>query len=227
MRPVRLLATLSTVLAVVAVCAFFLWPGSGPQRGRADPDANADGAVAPPAATVSPGDARADARGAPDAVAGAPLRHETVAGTPMSLPAIEGRFLRQGQVQLDALRNSLTSDRFDRDFEALDSAMRGSADAMALHDAYRDAIAQQRARAGLADTPQRLACGRDVCLGSVVAAQGDAGYSTWWNDFTSSSATPQGTAIDFPRRLADGRIEHRFFFSMDPAANRAILTNPR
>jgi hypothetical protein len=144
-----------------------------------------------------------------------------------SLPAIERQFLRNGQVQLDALRGTLTSDRFDRDFDTLDSAMRQSADAMALRDAYRDAIARQATRAGLTDAPQRLACGTDVCLGSVVVPRGDTGYATWWNDFTSSSATPQGTAIDFPRTLADGRIEHRFFFSMDPAANRAIMPNPR
>ena len=138
-----------------------------------------------------------------------------------------GEQIQEMGAKLDALRGSLTSDRFDRDFDLLDSAMRQSADAIALRDAYRDAIARQASRAGLADAPRRLACGTDVCLGSVVVPRGDAGYATWWNDFTSSSATPQGTAIDFPRTLADGRIEHRFFFSMDPAANRAILPNPR
>lgn len=136
-----------------------------------------------------------------------------------ALPAIESRFVVDRQVRLEALRESLTTDRFELDYQSLENAMTQSVDALELRNIYRDVIAEQLTRAGLGSAPERLACGLNVCLGSLHTDGKDERYRMWWNDFTSSSRTPYGTAFDFPHTLADGSIEHRFFFSIDPAAN--------
>lgn len=141
------------------------------------------------------------------------------------LSALEARFIADRQVRLEALRESLTTDRFEKDYRSLENGMTQSADAVALRDVYREALARQIADAGLGNGTTRLACGQNMCLGSLHLAGKDDRYGTWWKDFTSSAQTPHGTAFDFPHTLPDGSIEHRFFFSMDPTAN-AVRSMP-
>ncbi|MES2672142.1 MAG: hypothetical protein V4673_17230 [Pseudomonadota bacterium] len=136
-----------------------------------------------------------------------------------TLPALEARFMSDRQVRFETLRDSLTTDRFEKDYQSLENAMTQSADAVALRDVYREALGRQIADAGLGNATARLACGQNMCLGSLRVAGKDDRYGAWWKDFTSSAQTPHGTAFDFPYARADGSIEHRFFFSTDPNAN--------
>lgn len=206
------------LFTVIASGAYLLWllahhtaDGPGGKSSSSGRDENSDSAaVSLEAAAVAQPHRRAKVEAVTSASTMA-IRH--------ALPALEARFIADRQVRLDALRESLTTDRFEQDYQSLENAMVQSADALALRDIYRDAIARQVTHAGLGSGPERLACGLNLCLGSLRTAGKDDRYRVWWNDFTSSNQTPNGTTFDFPHTLDDGSIEHRFFFSTDPAAN--------
>jgi hypothetical protein len=206
------------LLAAIVGIACLLWLRAPRTFEEHDSKASSNGDAADSTSAALPPESGVAANDAPRAQMEAITPASATTMRP-ALPALEARFIADRQARLEAVRETLTTNRFEQDFQLLENAMTQSADALALRDIYRDAIAQQIAHAGLGSGSERLACGLTLCMGSLQTAGKDDRYRMWWNDFTSSSQTPHGTAFDFPHTLADGSIEHRFFFSTDPAAS--------
>lgn len=149
--------------------------------------------------------------------------HPRVASSGQEELPVERAFMRDGSMDVDAVRTAMKSDNFDALLDRFEEQIQTDVLAMEMSSLYRTALQQHAAEFNL--DPGRAACGIRFCTGSVMSSD-----PATWEQMTTALIGSD----DFPlylfgshdRLLDSGQTEHRFIFSIDPTIQVTTGTLP-
>jgi hypothetical protein len=130
----------------------------------------------------------------------------------------ERRLLIGSSLDVAAIEGLLRSKQYDAQLDAFASQSAADADAAALSSAYNELLKQQISENQIKADLVRMICGVTTCVG-VLRNGSEAEYDRWTDVFFRDSKVKGYGLTSMTATGADGKPEHRFVFSTDPAAN--------
>ena len=130
----------------------------------------------------------------------------------------ERRLLIGNSLDVAAIESLLRSKQYDAQLDAFASQSAADADATALSSAYNELLKQQISENRIKADLGRMTCGVTTCVG-VLRNGSEAEYDRWANVFFRGSKVKGYGLTGMTATGANGKPEHRFVFSTDPAAN--------
>lgn len=140
--------------------------------------------------------------------------------------AFERNLLSGNALDSVKIKSLLLSEKFDilLDQFARETAM--DADASELSEVYGKLLRGQVGENNLSVHIDRFVCGTQICIGSLQNGD-DAQYARWSTVFFGDPKTPSYGFVDATVARKQGGADHRFIFSIDPAANGVVIPTPR
>ena len=140
--------------------------------------------------------------------------------------AFERNLLSGTSLDSKKIQPLLLSEKFDALLEQFANQSAADADASELSDVYGKMVEAQIQKNNLKLQVDRLICGTQICVGSFRNGS-DSEYASWTTAFFSDPKTPSYGFVDTTVARGQGESQHRFIFSIDPAANSVVIPTPR
>jgi hypothetical protein len=130
----------------------------------------------------------------------------------------ERRLLIGNSLDVAAIEGLLRSKQYDAQLDTFANQSAADADATALSAAYNELLKQQISGKGIKADLGRMICGVTTCVG-VLRNGSEAEYDRWANVFFRDPKVKGYGLTSMTATGDNGKPEHRFVFSTDPAAN--------